>query len=99
MLALLKNCNMVVTDSGGLQKEAFFSKKPVLIARDETEWVELVHNGFARIVGANKQKILQAFQDFKDKELDFSMNLFGDTIGEKMYQEIYALLETESNLN
>ena len=53
MLELLKNCNLVVTDSGGLQKEAFFNKKHCIIAREETEWVELVSNKFAKIVGTN----------------------------------------------
>jgi len=94
MLELLKNCSMVVSDSGGLQKEAFFNKKPVIIARTETEWVELVTNGFGRIVGANKDKIHQAFQDFKNKEFNFSINLYGDAVGEKMYNEILNLIET-----
>ncbi|MDO6425174.1 UDP-N-acetylglucosamine 2-epimerase, partial [Saccharophagus degradans] len=51
MLSLLKNCLIVVTDSGGLQKEAFFNKKACMIAREETEWVELVNHGFAVLVG------------------------------------------------
>ena len=42
MLELLKKCKLVVTDSGGLQKEAFFNKKHCVIAREETEWIELV---------------------------------------------------------
>jgi len=92
MLELLKNCKMVISDSGGLQKEAFFNRKNVIIARDETEWVELVKNGFATIAGSDKEKIIQAYQDFKQKENDFSVNLYGDNVGETMYQEIKKLI-------
>ena len=46
MIWLLKNCKMVTTDSGGLQKESYFFKKPCVIYRTETEWVELVDTGW-----------------------------------------------------
>jgi UDP-GlcNAc3NAcA epimerase len=92
MLALLQNCKMVITDSGGLQKEAFFNQKNVIIAREETEWIELVENGFARIVGSNKEKIKQAYQYFNTITNDFSVNLYGDNVGETMYQEIKKLI-------
>jgi len=92
MLELLKNCSMVISDSGGLQKEAFFNKKPVIITRTETEWIELVTNGFGKIVGADSKLIYQAFQAFKNKEFDFSINLYGDEVGEKMYKEILYLI-------
>ena len=92
MLELLKNCKMVVTDSGGLQKEAFFNKKHCIIAREETEWVELVENGFAKIVGSNKQQMLDAFEQFKNSNIDFSINLFGDNVGQKIYDELKKML-------
>lgn len=88
MLELLKNCNLVVTDSGGLQKEAFFNKKHCIIARDETEWLELVENGFAKIVGSNQQKMYEAFNEFKNSSKDFSLKLYGENVGEKVYQEL-----------
>ena len=88
MLELLKKCKMVVSDSGGLQKEAFFNKKHCIIVREETEWVELVENGFATIVGSDKQKMLTAFRQFKNSDIDFSINLYGDNIGLKIYNEI-----------
>ena len=62
MLELLKNCSMVITDSGGLQKEAFFNKKQCIVVREETEWLELVAYGFAKVVGSNTKKILQTFE-------------------------------------
>ncbi len=92
MLELLKNCSMVITDSGGLQKEAFFNKKPVIIARTETEWVELVENGFATIVGADSTKMYQTYLDYKETQFDFSISLYGDKIGKQMYKEISKLI-------
>jgi UDP-GlcNAc3NAcA epimerase len=92
MLELLKNCAMVITDSGGLQKEAFFNKKHCIIAREETEWTELVENGFAEIIGSNPQKMMSAYYKFKNSETNFNLNLYGENVGEKIYQSIYLLI-------
>jgi UDP-GlcNAc3NAcA epimerase len=92
MLELLKKCNLVITDSGGLQKEAFFNKKHCIIARDETEWVELVSNGFAEIVGSDKKNMHQSFENYQKSSANFEMNLFGENVGEKIYNEIFKLL-------
>ena len=92
MLELLKNCSLVISDSGGLQKEAFFNKKHCIIAREETEWIELVTNGFAKIVGSDKTKMLQAFADFKNSNANFSKNLYGNDVGEAIYQEIKTII-------
>jgi len=92
MLELLKNCNLVVTDSGGLQKEAFFNKKHCIIARDETEWVELVSNGFAEIVGSDTAKIVKSFESYQNSSSNFEMDLFGSNVGEKIYSEILNLI-------
>ena len=94
MLELLKNCRMVVTDSGGLQKEAFFNKKHCIIARDETEWVELVENGFARIIGSDRKKMVDTYKDFKNSNADFAIDLYGNEVGLKIYNEIKNLLNT-----
>ena len=88
MLELLKHCLLVVTDSGGLQKEAFFNKKPCIIAREETEWTELVANGFATLVGSSKQKMLEAFQIYNNIALDYSINLYGNEIGVSIYNKL-----------
>jgi len=93
MLELIKNCKMVVTDSGGLQKEAFFNKKHCIIVREETEWIELVSNGFAKIVGSDQQKIIDAFSQFKNSKIDFNMNLYGEDVGENIYKQIKQLLQ------
>ena len=60
MIALEKNASMIITDSGGVQKEAYFFKKPCIILRPQTEWVEIVENGNASIVGSETEKILEA---------------------------------------
>ncbi len=77
MVWLINNCDLVMTDSGGLQKEAFFFEKPCITLRDETEWVELVDHGFNELVGANKEKILKAYR-YKKFANDFSMDLYGE---------------------
>ena len=78
IVLLEKNCKMVMTDSGGLQKEAYFFKKPVVILRPETEWVEIVENGAGIITDANTENIINAFQYFeKIKDLSFPA-IFGD---------------------
>lgn len=59
MLEFLKHCSLVITDSGGLQKEAFFFAKPCVTVRDETEWTELVDHGFNRLAGSDKDKIIE----------------------------------------
>ena len=58
IIALEKNATLIITDSGGLQKEAYFFKKPCVILRPETEWVEIVSNGNALIADADEQKIV-----------------------------------------
>ena len=92
MLELLKHCKLVISDSGGLQKEAFFNKKNCIIAREETEWVELVENGFAEIVGSSESKIVNAFNVFKNAAMNFDKELYGNNVGESIYQSIVTLL-------
>lgn len=92
MLELLKHCKMVITDSGGLQKEAYFNHKYCVIAREETEWVELVDNGFAKIAGSDTQNIVEAFHFFKVRTFNSSTELYGNNVGEKIYAEIKSLL-------
>ena len=62
MIALEKNCAIVMTDSGGVQKEAFYFEKPCIILRPETEWVELVQCGSAIVTDADEKRIKDAFK-------------------------------------
>ena len=76
MVWLIKNCTLIMTDSGGLQKEAFFFEKPCIVLRDETEWIELVEKGFNKLAGADKDKILSIY-----KHQNFSQNFDIDLYG------------------
>jgi len=60
MIWLLDNCQLVMTDSGGVQKEAFFFSKACVTMRDQTEWIELIEIGANELVGANTQKIISS---------------------------------------
>lgn len=90
MLELLKHCKLVMTDSGGLQKEAYFFEKNCVTLRDETEWVELVQNGFNILAGANEPYIVSCVEEMLVKTSDFKVRLYGDgNAGDKI---VHALL-------
>ncbi len=78
MIALEKNASMIITDSGGVQKEAFFFQKACIILRSETEWIELVECGSAKIVDADESKIVEAYAHFSSATNLKFPNLFGD---------------------
>lgn len=78
ILLLEKYCQLLITDSGGMQKEAYFSHKPCITARDETEWVELANAGVNRVVGADKSKIIESFDKWRNQEFDFSQTFYGN---------------------
>ncbi|GAB5555124.1 MAG: UDP-N-acetylglucosamine 2-epimerase (non-hydrolyzing) [Saprospiraceae bacterium] len=77
MISLIKNARLVVTDSGGLQKEAYFFNKFCVTARDQTEWVELVEHGFNQIVGANGDKLKKAVEHFESRSFSKGIELYG----------------------
>jgi UDP-GlcNAc3NAcA epimerase len=64
MLSLTKNAKTILTDSGGLQKEAYWLETPCVTLREETEWVETVDAGWNTLVGTSKKKILSAVNDW-----------------------------------
>jgi UDP-GlcNAc3NAcA epimerase len=89
MLKLLTKCSMVITDSGGLQKEAYFFKKPLLILRSETEWQEVVTNNSAFLVGTKSESIIAGF--VKINTLSFSgINPYGDGHASEKIVDIIA---------
>ena len=78
MIALERHALLVMTDSGGVQKEAYFFKKPCIILRPETEWVEIVETGNAVLADADEGRIMQAWQHFKGNPPTVFPEIFGD---------------------
>lgn len=79
MILLESQCQMVITDSGGVQKEAFFFKKPSIILRTETEWKEIVDAGVGIVTDIKKDMIFDAYVHFKsDAENLQYPSIFGD---------------------
>lgn len=78
MTYLEQHAKMIITDSGGVQKEAYFFQKPSLILRPETEWVEIVQAGAALLVDADPKRIKQAYQKFSENPPQKFPPIFGD---------------------
>lgn len=93
IIVLEKNAKIVMTDSGGVQKEAFFFEKPCVIFRPETEWTEIVDYGAGIIADADYQKIVDGYNEFVDKHVSFP-KLFGDANAAKhILEEIVDYLK------
>lgn len=78
MIELLKHCQMVITDSGGVQKEAFFFEKHCLVTRDETEWTELVDLHYNFMVGAETDKIINTVAEVEKTKAKFNVKPYGE---------------------
>jgi len=82
MILLLKNSRKILTDSGGLQKEAYFLKTPCITLRDETEWIETLEGNWNFVVGTDKELILKKVGI---NHFDGQSNYYGDgSAGEKI---------------
>ena len=78
MIQLEKNSSLIITDSGGVQKESYFFNKPCIVLRPETEWVEILETGKAKLVSADNKKILTAFDNLINMEQSEFPKIFGD---------------------
>ena len=76
MLELESTCSAVLTDSGGVQKEAYFLRKPCITMRDQTEWVETIEAGWNTLVGADRDRIISTLTNLE--EPDEWPELYGD---------------------
>lgn len=89
MIQLLYHCRLVMTDSGGLQKEAYFFNKYCITLREETEWVELIEHGFNRLAPLSGQELLENVAELAQLPFDNQLELYG---GGKASQRIAELL-------
>lgn len=89
MLHLMNNANKILTDSGGIQKEAYMLGKPCVTLRKNTEWTETVDAGWNVLVGANTEKIVDAANSFKvpNKRIPF----YGENVCEKIAKIINSI--------
>ena len=78
MIALERHAQLVMTDSGGVQKESYFFKKPCIILRPETEWVEIVQTGNAILADANETRIMDAWKHFANHPTTTFPEIFGN---------------------
>ena len=76
MLMLEKNARKILTDSGGVQKEAYIFKVPCITLRETTEWVETVEDGWNVVVGADKESIVKMVKEFEPNKNQ--REVFGD---------------------
>jgi UDP-GlcNAc3NAcA epimerase len=91
MLELLKKSSLVITDSGGLQKESYFFDKACITLRDETEWTELVDAGHNVLAGTSAEIILEKFQVMKEKKPTWIKGIYGQ--GDASEKIVKKLLE------
>jgi UDP-GlcNAc3NAcA epimerase len=77
IVELLKHCSLVVTDSGGMQKEAFFFDKFCITVRNETEWTELVDNHYNYLAGPIEANILKAYKDIQTRTFENKHHFYG----------------------
>ncbi len=78
MIELTRHARAIITDSGGLQKEAFFHRVPCVTLRDRTEWLELVEHGYNCLVGADPERLQEAIARIDGSALDWGRALYGD---------------------
>jgi len=90
MVWLLENSCLVLTDSGGLQKEAWFFRRPCVTLRDETEWVELLEAGGTRLAGADPERIRAASEAALASRPDYGRDFYGS--GDAALRAVQALL-------
>lgn len=94
MIELLKNCSLVMTDSGGLQKEAFFFEKNCVTMRDQTEWVELMEHGFNILAFAKANDITEKYKLMRERSNNFDIDLYGNgKAAQNILREIRAYFQ------
>ena len=95
-LMLINNAKLVLTDSGGVQKEAFFLRTPCVTLRENTEWVETIELGWNILVGADKRKITDGVLSVQNHNLNECKNPYGDgKASDKIIEVLENIIEPE----
>lgn len=94
MIALVASAALLLTDSGGLQKEAYWLSTPCVTMRDDTEWVETVQTGWNRLTGADRRSIAAAAREATEQQTDYRPPLYGE--GASASQAILTHLVSEA---
>lgn len=92
MLALERGAKVIITDSGGVQKEAYFCHVPCLILREETEWVELVQHGYSQLVESRAAAIVNAYRQLIAQPMNWNADLYG--AGDASQKILNVLIKT-----
>lgn len=93
MVWLEVHSDLIVTDSGGVQKEAYFHGKYCITLREETEWVELVENGFNKLVGHDPKLIVDAIKTMDSKKIE-NLGIYGN--GKAAYKILNRVVKNEN---
>lgn len=96
MLALERGAQAIITDSGGVQKEAYFCHVPCLILREETEWVELVEQGYGLLVESRADAIVEAYHRLAQRTFNWHTDLYG--AGDASNKILNILLQSTDEL-
>ena len=89
MIGLLKNCRLAITDSGGLQKEAYYSKKNCITIRDETEWPETLRNKANILTKPFKKEIIKNVKLALSKKIISFPRIYGDGSASQKFLKYY----------
>lgn len=93
MISLESGASVILTDSGGVQKEAWFMEKPVVVLREETEWVEIIESGNGRLAGSDKKMIMEATRNFLDNPPVSYPPLFGNGTAARKILEVLTSVQ------
>lgn len=96
MMKHLRQCKLVITDSGGLQKESFFYKKFCITLREETEWTELVDHGYNKLVGSDATLLYKAYKECVHLNKTFKESFYGT--GQACRKILNTILDHHSDL-
>lgn len=96
MIFLLKRADMVITDSGGVQKESYFFKKPCLILIDKSPWYELLEKGYIGINPESPELIISNIDLMINKDIDYDLSMYGNGKASKKIVDFFINLSSKS---